>query len=84
MSIPNFGNQMFCKYRQPPQPSAAATYVIDVSKAFLGALLGCLLALAIWSVITEYRVKAKMRGAMQEMQQEFKNLQMPQIPQVPQ
>lgn len=81
MSMPNFGNQSFCKYRQPPQQSGVATYVIDVSKSFLGALLGCLLALALWAEIVQYRMKAKVDEAMQEVQRNLQQMRIPQIPQ---
>lgn len=81
MSMPNFGNQSFCKYRQSPQQNSAATYVIDVSKAFLGSLVGCLLALALWSEIVQYRMKAKVDEAMQEAQRNLQQLRVPRMPQ---
>lgn len=84
MSMPNFGNQAFCKYRQPQQQSAAATYVIDVSKAFLGALLGSLIAIGIWSEIAEYRMKAKMKDAVEDMQRQMQNIKLPVVPKMPQ
>lgn len=80
MSMPNFSGQPFCKYRTPPQKDGAAAYVIDVTKSFIGSLLGCLLALAITSTIAEYRMKAKMRDAFQEMQRELQNIKMPEMP----
>jgi hypothetical protein len=79
MSMPNFGNQTACRYRQPPQKDGPGYYVIDVSKAFLGSLLGCLLALAIMQTVAEYRMKAKMKDAMQDVQKSLQglNLQKP-------
>jgi hypothetical protein len=77
MSMPNFGNQTSCRYRQPPQKDGLGYYVIDVSKAFLGSLLGCLLALAIMHTVIQYRIKAKMQEAGLEVQQRLQGLNLP-------